>query len=68
MDDLFDILIESGGKDIASTSQSLDLSCRGYRALRAESVAAQVFAPASLPMPSALAVVIKAAMEMSVRC
>ena len=68
MDDLFDILIESGGKETKPAFPIVfGFEPGDYRALRRESVTAQVFAPASLPVPLALAVVIKAPREMSVR-
>lgn len=68
MDDLFDILIESGGKE----TKPACLIVPGFesgdcRALRGESVMALLFSLVSLPVPLALAVVIKAPREMSVR-
>lgn len=68
MDDLFDILIESGGKE----TKPAFLIVFGFepgdcRALRGESAMAEICASVSLPVPLALAVVIEAPREMSVR-
>lgn len=67
MDDLFDILIESGGKETKPAFPIVPGSKSGdCRAPRGESVMAPLFSPVSLPVPLALAVVIKALREMSV--
>lgn len=68
MDDLFDILIESGGKETKPAFPIIPGSESGdCRALRGESVMASLSSPVSLPVPLALAAVIKAVREMSVR-
>lgn len=67
MDDLFDILIQSGGKEAKAVFPIVfGFEPGDYRALRGESVMAQVFAPVSLPVPLVLAVVIEALRKMSV--
>lgn len=59
MDDLFDILIESGGKETKPAFPIVPESEFGdCRALRGESVMALLFSLVSFPVPSALTVVI----------
>jgi len=68
MDDLFDILIQSGGKETKPAFPVVfGIEPGDDRERRGEPVVAWVFAPASLPVPLALAVVVKAPREMSVR-
>lgn len=68
MDDLFDILIESGGKETKPAFLVVPGSESGdCRAPRGESVMALLFSLVSFPVPLALAVVIKVLRAMSVR-
>lgn len=60
MDDLFDILIESGGKETKPAfSIVFGFQPGDYRALRGEPLMAQKFGPASLLVPLVLAIVTK---------
>lgn len=66
MDDLFDILIESGGKETKPAFPMVPGSESGEcRALRGDGLSLSW--PRSFPFSSALAIVIKALREMSVR-
>lgn len=61
MDDLFDILIESGGKE---TKPAFPIvfgfeHCREYVALQGQPLMAQIFGPVSLLVPLVLAIVTK---------
>lgn len=68
MDDLFDILIESGGKETKPAFPIVPgFEAGDCRAPRGKSVMAPLISLVSLPMPLALVVVTKALREIPVR-